>query len=93
MKSKKVVSSFQPKPLAVAIFYTLSRQLDLYDFPRYHNQRSSQWVAQLPFDLNANRLSIGTVAVEYRNNGLGVFQIDSFAIANKLLMMLATLAV
>jgi len=84
MKSKKVVSSFQPKPLAVAIFYTLSRQLDLYDFPRYHNQRSSQWVAQLPFDLNSNLLSIGTVAVEYHNNnGLGVFQIDAFAIANK----------
>jgi hypothetical protein len=78
-----VVSSFQTKPLAVATFYTLSRQLDVYDIPRYHNQRSSQWVAQLPFDLNANRLSIGTVAVEYRNNGLGAFQIVVFANADK----------
>jgi len=30
MKSKKVVS-LQPKPLAVAIFYFLSRQHDVYD--------------------------------------------------------------
>ena len=88
-----MVSSFQPKRLAIAIFYILSRQLDVYDIPRNHNQRSSQGVAQFPFDLNSNRLSIGAVAVEYHNNGLGVFQIDSFAIANKLLMMLATLAV